>query len=141
MIKMTKLTILLLLTQISFMEISLLHAEDSQEESSYPYPLFYDGADSFSDEDTDRRKSKADSSKAESPSAWHGKVGNATVTIDVENTDFISQCQAEWERREKKNASEKKKRSHFSNDENDEKEDKKEDHSPKARILIEWGKN
>lgn len=141
MVKMTKLTALLLLTQMSFTEISPLHAEDSQEESSYPYPLFYNEVDSFSEEDADRRESKTDSSKAESPNARHGKIGNATVTIDVENTDFISQCQAEWEKRQKKNASEKKKRSHFSNDENDEKEDKKEDHSPKARILIEWGKN
>jgi hypothetical protein len=130
---------LLLLLQTSFAITPSSHAEDVEERTSYPYPLFYEDTDSFSDEDLSDLESKADSSKDESPSAWHGKIGTAKVTVDVENTDFLSQCKAEWEKRQKKNEPKKKKRSHFSKDEDDENEDEKEDHSPRVRFLMEWG--
>jgi hypothetical protein len=135
MMKRTQLAVLLLLTQTSFAEISPSHAEDLEEGTSYPYPFFYDDTDSFSDEDTSGLESKADTSKGESPTAWHGTVGKAKVTVDVENTDFLSQCQAKWDSMQKKNEPEKKKRSRFKDDED---EEEKEDHSPRVSASIKW---
>lgn len=84
----------------------LSQAGDIEEGTSYSYPFFYDDADSFSDEDVSKLESMTDSSKDASSSAWHGKIGNAKVTVDVENTDFLSQCQAKWESKHKKKETE-----------------------------------
>ena len=137
MIKKTELAVLLLLTQASFAEISPLHVGDIEEGVSYPYPFFYDDTDSFSDEDESELESKADESK-KSPTAQHARIGKAKITVDVENTDFLSQCQAEWERTQKKDEPKKSKSSNFRKDSDDEKDDKEKDHSPRARFLIEW---
>ncbi len=62
------------------------------------------------------------------PQDGTAKVGNATITVNVENTDFLSQCQAEWDKiQEKKNPKKK-----------DEDKDKKH-HNPEASITIKWG--
>lgn len=139
---MIKLPVLLFMQTI-FIGVSSLHVEDELEKGiSYPYPFFNEDADSLSDEDTSKRGSKADSSRDESPNAWHGKVGKAKVTVDVENTDILSQWQAKWEAKHKKEEPKKKKRSYFSrDDDDDEGEGKKDDHSPRASFLIEWGKD
>jgi hypothetical protein len=135
MMKMTTLAMLLLLTQAVFAEIPPSRVEDPEEGISYPYPFFYDDTDSFSAEDAGEHESKNDSSKDESPSAWHGTIGKAKVTVDVENTDFLSQCQAKWDSMQKKNKPEKKKKSRFNDDED---EEEKEDHSPRVTASIKW---
>jgi hypothetical protein len=134
--KRTRLAMLLLLTQASFAAILPLHAEDPEEGISYPYPFVYDDADSFSDEDESELESKVDSSKDESPTAWHGTIGKAKVTVDVENTDYLSQCQAKWDSMQKENKPEKKKKSRFKDDDEDDEE--KEDHSPRVSASIKW---
>ena len=131
MIKKTTLAILLLLTQAVFAEIPPSCVGDPEEGTSYLYPFFYDDTDSFSAEDADEHESKKDSSKDESPTAWHGTIGNAKVAVDVENTDFLSQCRAKWDNIKKKNKPEKKKKSHFKDD-----EEEKEDHSPRVSASI-----
>jgi hypothetical protein len=119
--KRTRLAMLLLLTQASFAAILPLHAEDLEEGISYPYPFVY--------EDESELESKADSSKDESPTAWHGTIGKAKVTVDVENTDYLSQCQAKWDSMQKKNKPEKRK-SRFKDDD--------EDHFPRVSASIKW---
>ena len=131
--------ILLLLTQSGFAATLPSHAENLEEGVSYPYPFFYDDTDSAIDEEASNPQSKADGSKDASPPAWQGKIGNAEVTVDVENTDFISQCQAEWESKRKKDAPKEKKESRFGKDKDEQKEEKKEDHSPRVKISAKWG--
>jgi hypothetical protein len=137
MIKMTALTVLLLLTQTSFAEISPSGAEDLEEGTSYPYPFFYDDTDSPPNEGGNAFKLKADALKDESPDAWHGKIGNAKITIAAENTDSLSQRQTEREDRRKRDKPKKGKGSHFGED----KDDEKNDRPAGARLLIEWGKD
>ncbi len=131
---MISLTRLLLLAQVQFFAISLSYAEEPEENVVYPYPFVYDTDDTV-DEDKSDRESKPESSKKESKNAWHGKLGAAEVTIDVENTDFISQHQAERERIRKKNAPEKEKKSSSKKDDDDE----EKDHSPHVKFSIKWG--
>jgi len=136
MFTMTKLAALLLITQASFVGMTRLQAGDVEEEISCLNPLFYDDANSFAGEDNSEQASKIDSSKntSQSPECL-GKIGNARVTVDVENTDFLSQCQAEWDSIQKNNPK-KKKRSSLSDEKND--DEKKDDHSPKVSASIKW---
>lgn len=108
-------------------------SKDIEEGISYPYPFFYDSTDSFSVEDTAKHESKKDSSKNESPSARHAPLGKGTLTVDAENTDFLSQCEAKWDKIQEKNKPVKKKKSRLKDNE-DEKE--KKDHSP--RVTFKW---
>jgi hypothetical protein len=135
MIKLIKLTVLLLFMQMGFAEISTSHEEECEQTTSFAYPFFYDDTDSFSYEDTSEDKPKTDSAKNDSPTAQHAKIGKAKVTVDVENTDFLSQCQAKWEKMKKKKEPEKKKRSRFRDDKD---EEEKEDHSPRVSASIKW---
>jgi len=122
-----KISVLLALAQMSFAETSDSHTEDLKENISCSYPFYYD-IDAISDED--EHGSKDDLLKGESPTAQHAKIGNAEVTVDVENTDFSSQCQAKWgEMRDKREQ----KRS------NSKKSDHAEDnHLPRAKFSIDW---
>lgn len=107
--------------------------EEPEESVFYPYPFVYDSDDAVDDDESDS-KSKPKSSKKESKNAWHGKLGTAEMTIDVENTDFVSQYKAEWERIRKKNAPEKEKK--FSSKKDD--DDEEENYSPQVKFSIKW---
>jgi len=131
---MNSLAVVLLLTQAVFAEVPPSHVENPEEGTSYSYPFFYDDTNSFSAEDTGKHESKKDSLKDKSASTWHGAIGKADVTIDVENTDFLSQCQAKWDSMQKKNKPEKKRKSRFMD--NDKDEEEKEDHSPRVSASI-----
>ncbi len=85
---MKKIIPLLLVMQLGY-------AEDLQEGVTYSYPFFYDDSDAFEDEDEPKQAQSA--SKKKQASVYEGKMGNADVVIDVGNTDFPSQCHAEWE--------------------------------------------
>ena len=95
-------------------------AEPLKEGVAYAYP--------FVIEEDEAPKPKPDAPKKESPTAQTTRVGNVKVTADVENTDFLSQCQAEWDKKCKKREGKEKK-----------KDEKREDHSPKVNLKIEWG--
>ncbi len=118
------------LMQMSFAGISASCGEALEENVSYPY-LFYHDAEEVSDEEAEEHESKDDLKKNKSKTAQHAKIGKAEVMVDVENTDFKSQCQAQWEKR--RNKGEKKKRSDSKKD--DETEDS---HSPKVKASIKW---
>ncbi len=116
--------------------------ENLEEGVSYPYPFFYDDTESYFDEDAGALESKADSSKAKSPPAWQGNIGKAEVTIDVENTDFLSQCQDKWDKMQKKNKPEEKKKERSNHwDDEDDKDEDKDDHSPHVSVSIKWRPN
>lgn len=53
------------------------------------------------------------------------ETGKVEVVCSVENTDFASQCHAEWEKSQKKEPENKSKK-------------KKKSHSPKAEVKISW---
>lgn len=119
-----------LFTMTSFFVFSRGNAEDLEEGISYPYPFEYEEEDSFSDEDEGAAK---DDSKKKSSPAWQGYIGKVKVAVDVENTDFLSQCQAKWDSmREKDKPNEEK--SSFKDDK------KKKDHTPtvSASASIKW---
>lgn len=121
----------LLLMQISFSVIPPVQAEDF--EKSLPYPTFYEYTDSMDDE-SDLEKG-IESPKDKPSAAWEGNIGKAKVTVDVENTDFLSQCQAKWEGIKKKNEPKKEKRSRFRKDDEEEEE---KDYSPCVSAKIHW---
>jgi hypothetical protein len=134
-IKMTTLAMLLLLTQMGFVGTLSLHAEDLEEGTSCAYPFSSDDRDLFTEENARELKPKTDSSKKESPNVWHGNLGKAKMTFEVKNTDFESQCKANWEKARKKNAPKKEEKSKSRKNRED---DKKESHSPKAEFSIKW---
>jgi hypothetical protein len=59
------------------------------------------------------------------------QVGKVKLTIDVENTDFSSQCQAEWKKQNPKKEEKK-------TDTNKKKEEKEENYDPKTTIKFSW---
>jgi hypothetical protein len=133
MVKMPALAVSLLLTQVVCSETLPSSAEEVEEGITYQYPFSYENTDSFFAEDVDKDESKKVPSKDESPSAWQGTLGKGKLTVDVENTDFVSQCQAKWDKIKEKNKPEEKKKPRRKDDE-DKKE--KKDHNP--RVSIKW---
>jgi hypothetical protein len=139
MIKMTIWVASLFLIQATYAENTLLHGEEIEEGVSYAYPFFYDGTDSFSYEDSSKIKSKTDASKKESSTSRRAKIGKAEFTVEVENTDFISQCLAERDRSREKNEPEeekktrKRRKSDFWDDDKSEKR-RKSDEERKSRF-------
>jgi hypothetical protein len=124
--KLVLLPILLLSVQASF----AVCGEDPEEGVPYLYPFFYDDADEYTGEPA----SKADKPEEKSPTAWYGNMGRAKVIVDVENTDFLSQCQAEWDNIQKKNKPEKQK----TPGSRDEDEEEKKNYSPRVSASIKW---
>jgi hypothetical protein len=136
MSKIVKLGVTLLLAHTSFVGLLFSHEEALEEGVSYAYPFINDEDADFSSTPFD---SKPITPKEESPTARHANIGKARVTVDAKNIDFVSQCRAEWESREKKNDSKKEKKSNSRKDKKDDKED--DDHGPSVKLSIKWGGN
>ncbi len=131
--KMTALAALLLLARPVCSETLPSSVEDIEEGITYQYPFSYETTNSFFAEDVDKHEPKKDFSKDESPSAWHGTLGKGKLTVDVENTDFASQCQGKWGKMQGENKPEEKKKPRRKDDED---EKKKKDYNPK--VSIKW---
>lgn len=122
-----KLFFALLLTQSVTTAISYSQEEDSSQAAQAPNDKksIYN-TQHFHIQDEDDSHPKIERSKDESTMTMQTQHGKIQVTCGVENVDFASQCQAEWERTKKNKDSEKNSK------------DKKESHSPTANIKISW---
>jgi hypothetical protein len=124
----TKWMAVLLLTRLCVAD-STSQDEELVPGVSYAYPYFYDETE----QSVDETKKKA---KDLSPTAQQVKVGNLKVTVDVENSDLLTEFGAEKEEWGKKSQSKKKeKRSYW--DEREKKEEK--ERSAEAKFRVEWG--
>jgi hypothetical protein len=104
--------IVFLVTQTIISTMAYAHKIDSSQRM-----------DHFGDEDSLTQIEESEGKATATIQTGRRKI---QVTCEVENTDFISQCQAEREKaRKDKNP-----------DEND--KDEKESHSPKASVKIRW---
>jgi hypothetical protein len=120
---------LLVLAQICFVEATSI--EEPEEGVTYAYPFTYD-EETVTDDKSHQDSSKA-KSKKDHPPAWQGKIGAADVTVDVLNTDFLSQYRAKWDKTQNK-SKKKKEKSRFKKDE----EDEEDSHMPIVKFHAEW---
>lgn len=107
------------------------------EEPDQAIPFYsYDNAEYFDDGDPYGLELKPPPIEKDTATKRHVKVGNAKVTVEVKNTDPLSQSNAEWDRmkKNKEKKPEEKKKSRF----RDDKEEEKENHNPEASISIKW---
>lgn len=74
------------------------------------------------------RVSKDPESPAHKSIVYEAENGIVEISADVENTDFCSQCKAEWEKLKKEEK-----------DDSEKKDDKKaKSYSPSSKVSIKW---
>jgi hypothetical protein len=123
---MYKISLILFLASCAGM--SSMQAEEIEEGVSYPYPFFNEDAESISSIENLPKKEK----KEESKTARTAQVGRVKFSADVQNADYLSQCQSDWEKMQKEKNPKREKSSRSR------KEREEEDHSPKAVFSFKW---
>ncbi|HEY2810413.1 MAG TPA: hypothetical protein VGJ00_03375 [Rhabdochlamydiaceae bacterium] len=113
--------------------------KEPQEGVVYAYPYFEEEELSYAkSEALDAALQKKLPMKEQPQNSY--KMGNTTVTLDIRDPDFLSECQHEWDQKHKKKEkkseeSRRRERSSFFDD----KQKKRDDRDPGFSLSIKWG--